>query len=132
MRIDHTELVHLVTQHYYVGSVEKLNDLPVKDQQQIAIAVLKDHSHFDGCEILQYHEDPARNMISVLEDHYNNKLNAQEVVDKIYTIILNAARKDIDQIFTEFADHAYWQSLYESGYAHKEFIKNLSDKMENL
>jgi hypothetical protein len=124
MRIEHQELVHLVTQHYYINSVEKLDDLSERDQQQIAIAVLKDNREFDSCEILLYHDDPARNMIAVLEAHWHQKITADEVIKKIYTIILNSAKQDIDKIFNEFAEHDYWDRLYETGKAYQKFIEN--------
>ena len=111
MRIEHQELVHLVTQHYYVNGVEKMDDLSPKDQRQIAIAVLKDHDHFDSCDILLYDADPAKNMIAVLEAHWGGKITAEEVVNSIYDIIIKAEKSEIDTIFEEFATHQYWENM---------------------
>lgn len=103
MFITHREMRHLIYQHYHINGAICVDDLNLRDQRQLCIAVIQDSDYFDLYETLFY-KPKNNNIVDILKQFVNEIMDAKEAINSIFKIILDSSRSQINEIFEEFND----------------------------
>jgi hypothetical protein len=100
---DHASVIQFISDSYHINECKSLNDLNEYNKRKLGNLILNDFDHFDPAELILY--NPDENMITLLENLLENKIDEKQFIQDFYSLLLKGAQSSINEIFDEINSH---------------------------